>query len=311
MFAHPSARSRLIALAALAFALIAAMTAPTAKSDARLPYEDPSLPIGQRVSRPALAHDARGEGRPDDPDRARPGRRRPGGDHHAGSSAASCPAAARFPTPNTPEAWADMVDRFQRAALDTRLQHPADLRRSTRSTATATCSARRSSRTTSASARPATRQLVRAIAHITAEETRASGPQWTFAPCLCVARDDRWGRTYESFGEDPPLVERMETAIDGFQGPPGHLADPDRVLATAKHFAGDGDTEYGTGSGDYPIDQGVAVDQPRRLLARRAAPVRGRGARPRRRQRDAVVLERRLDRGRRSATRSRCTPTAS
>ena len=54
----------------------------------------------------------------------------------------------------------------------------------------------------------------------------------------------------------------METAIDGFQGPPGHLSDPDRVLATAKHFAGDGLTTYGTGSndqttGNYPIDQGV------------------------------------------------------
>jgi beta-glucosidase len=54
----------------------------------------------------------------------------------------------------------------------------------------------------------------------------------------------------------------METAIDGFQGSPGHLSDPDRVLATAKHFAGDGLTTYGTGSnmqttGNYPIDQGV------------------------------------------------------
>jgi beta-glucosidase len=100
---------------------------------------------------------------------------------------------------------------------------------------------------------------VRAVEHTTAEETRASGPQWTFAPCICSAQDDRWGRTYESFSEDPALVERMETAIDGFQGAPGHLADRDRVLATAKHFAGDGDTKYGTAAGDYKIDQGVAV----------------------------------------------------
>src|SRR3954451_3890591 len=66
---------------------------------------------------------------------------------------------------------------------------------------------------------------------------------------------------------DPGLVDRMETAIDGFQGGPGQLKNPDRVLATAKHFAGDGLTTYGTGSnmgttGDYPIDQGVdQVDQ--------------------------------------------------
>jgi beta-glucosidase len=101
--------------------------------------------------------------------------------------------------------------------------------------------------------------LVRDVEHVTAEETRAIGPQWAFAPCICAARDDRWGRTYESFGEDPRLVIQMETAIDGFQGAPGQLADPDRVLATAKHYAGDGDTKYGSSSGDYKIDQGVAV----------------------------------------------------
>ncbi len=100
------------------------------------------------------------------------------------------------------------------------------------------------------------------VEHLAAEETRATGPQWAFAPCICAARDDRWGRTYESFGEDPRLVEEMETAIDGFQGRPGQLDRPDRVLATAKHFAGDGLTVYGTGSnsqttGNYPIDQGV------------------------------------------------------
>jgi beta-glucosidase len=104
--------------------------------------------------------------------------------------------------------------------------------------------------------------LVRDVEHVAAQETRTTGPQWAFAPCICVARDDRWGRTYESFGEDPKLVEQMETAIDGFQGRRGQLSDPDRVLATAKHFAGDGLTTYGTGSnaqttGNYPIDQGV------------------------------------------------------
>ena len=46
-------------------------------------------------------------------------------------------------------------------------------------------------------------KLVRRIAEITAEETRATGPQWTFSPCVCAARDDRWGRTYESFSENP------------------------------------------------------------------------------------------------------------
>ena len=65
--------------------------------------------------------------------------------------------------------------------------------------------------------------LVEKIGHITAMETRASGPQWAFAPCVCVARDDRWGRTYESFGEDPELVDQDGDRIDGLQGGPGDL----------------------------------------------------------------------------------------
>src|SRR6201999_1320233 len=165
------------------------------------------------------------------------------------------------PTPNTPEAWANMVDKFQQAALETRLHIPIIYGED---------SVHGDGNLYGATVFPhniglgATRdpKLVEEVEHVTAEETRATGPQWVFAPCICAARDDRWGRTYESFGEDPSLVKEMETAIDGFQGPPGHLSDPDRVMATAKHFAGDGLTTYGTGSndqttGNYPIDQGV------------------------------------------------------
>jgi beta-glucosidase len=162
------------------------------------------------------------------------------------------------PTPNTPQAWADMVDRFQRAALATRLHIPLIY---------GIDSVHGDGNLLGATVFPhniglgATRDpdLVRDVEHVTAEETRATGPQWSFAPCLCAARDDRWGRTYESFGEDPRLVEQMETAIDGLQGRRGQLSDPDRVLATAKHYAGDGDTVYGTSTGDYKIDQGVSI----------------------------------------------------
>jgi len=165
------------------------------------------------------------------------------------------------PTPNTPTAWADMVDRYQRAALATRLHIPLIY---------GVDSVHGHGNLLGATVFPhniglgATRdpRLVEKVAHVTAEETRASGPQWAFAPCVCVARDDRWGRTYESFGETPQLVISMETAIDGLQGGKGQLKNNDRVLATAKHFAGDGLTTYGTGSnngktGNYPIDQGV------------------------------------------------------
>jgi beta-glucosidase len=171
------------------------------------------------------------------------------------------------PTPNTPEAWADMVDGFQARALQTRLGIPLVY---------GVDSVHGHGNLVGATVFPhniglgATRnpRLVEQIEHVTAIETRATGPQWVFAPCVCVARDLRWGRTYESFSENPGLVIRMETAIDGFQGPrAGELSRPDRVLATAKHYAGDGDTEYGTGSGDYPIDQGITVSS-RRDFAR-------------------------------------------
>ena len=142
-------------------------------------------------------------------------------------------------------------------------------------------------------------RLVERIAQVTAEETRATGPQWIFAPCLCVARDLRWGRTYESFGEDPGLVARMAAAIDGLQGPRARgLDEPDRVLATAKHYAGDGDTEYGSAAGDYTIDQGITVTSRRDFARIDLAPYVPAVGTPPRRQRDAVVLQRRLDRGR-------------
>jgi beta-glucosidase len=162
------------------------------------------------------------------------------------------------PAENTPEAWADMIDRYQKRALATRLGIPLLY---------GIDSVHGDGNMLGATVFPhniglgATRDpdLVRQAEHITASETRSTGPQWTFAPCICAARDDRWGRTYESFSEDPGLVSRLETAIDGFQGSRGQLGDRDRVLATAKHYAGDGDTQYGTGNGDYTIDQGIAI----------------------------------------------------
>lgn len=103
-------------------------------------------------------------------------------------------------------------------------------------------------------------KLVEEAARITAEEVRATGINWTFAPCVAVVRDERWGRTYEGFGETPELARIMgEAATIGFQG--RDLSDPLRVLACAKHFIGDGGTTLGTGqpkqNGErYPFDQG-------------------------------------------------------
>ena len=87
--------------------------------------------------------------------------------------------------------------------------------------------------------------LVEQVERVTAEEVRATGIQWAFAPCVTVPQDMRWGRTYEGFSEDPQLVRDLaEAAVRGFQG--NDLANPLSVLACAKHFVGDGGTAYGT-----------------------------------------------------------------
>ncbi|BFU44779.1 glycoside hydrolase family 3 N-terminal domain-containing protein [Krasilnikovia sp. MM14-A1004] len=163
------------------------------------------------------------------------------------------------PTPNTPAAWVQMINTLQSYALSTPLQIPLlygiDAVHGHGNVSGATIFPHNVG--LGASRDPA---LVEDVYHATAAEVRATGIPWDFAPCLCVSRDERWGRAYESFAEDPALVARMATAVDGLQGPGrSRLAAPDGVLATAKHYAGDGDTEFGTGSGNYTIDQGVTV----------------------------------------------------
>ncbi len=102
--------------------------------------------------------------------------------------------------------------------------------------------------------------LVEKAARITAEETRATGIQWAFAPCVAVPQDIRWGRSYEAFSEDPKVVSEMaEAAVRGLQGT--DLANPLSVLACAKHYAGDGGTTFGSGirgrldQGDTRVDE--------------------------------------------------------
>ena len=87
--------------------------------------------------------------------------------------------------------------------------------------------------------------LLRRIGAITALEVRVTGLDWTFAPSVAVVRDARWGRTYESYGENPRLVAECGAAlVEGLQGRAGtrEFLDGAHVLATAKHFIGDGGT---------------------------------------------------------------------
>jgi beta-glucosidase len=101
-------------------------------------------------------------------------------------------------------------------------------------------------------------ELVRRIAKATAIELRATGFEWTFAPTVTVPRDDRWGRTYEGYSEDPALVSRYATAVvEGLQGRVGAdgFLGPDRVLSTAKHYIGDGGTFEGKDKGDTRVSE--------------------------------------------------------
>jgi beta-glucosidase len=98
--------------------------------------------------------------------------------------------------------------------------------------------------------------LVQQAEDVTRQEVLGTGIRWTFGPCVCVPRDDRWGRTYEGYGEDPSIVSPLgQAAVNGFQGP---ALGANSVLATAKHYIADGGTAFGTGSSGYLIDQGDA-----------------------------------------------------
>jgi beta-glucosidase len=95
--------------------------------------------------------------------------------------------------------------------------------------------------------------LMERIGAATAREVAATGIDWTFAPTVAVVRDDRWGRTYESYSEDPEIVRAYaERIVRGLQGAPGSktFLDASHVLATAKHFIGDGGTAEGVDRGD-------------------------------------------------------------
>ncbi len=96
-------------------------------------------------------------------------------------------------------------------------------------------------------------ELLRKIGEVTAREIAVTGQDWDFSPTVAVARDDRWGRAYESYSEDPEIVAayagEMVRGLQGDAGTPGFL-DPSRVLATAKHFVGDGGTLGGKDQGD-------------------------------------------------------------
>jgi beta-glucosidase len=100
--------------------------------------------------------------------------------------------------------------------------------------------------------------LIERIGTVTAREVAVTGIGWTFAPTLAVVRDDRWGRTYEGYSEDPEIVRsyggRMVRGLQGSRGTKTFL-DTSHIVATAKHFIGDGGTDNGVDRGNTSVNE--------------------------------------------------------
>lgn len=157
------------------------------------------------------------------------------------------------PSINSAQAWADMYDSYQYYALQTRLKIPLiygiDAVHGHNNVIGATIFPHNIG--LGCTRNPA---LVQQAAAITAKEVAATGINWTFSPCIATVRDERWGRTYEGFGESSELSEIMaDAAVRGFQGTA--LSDNTSILACAKHFLGDGGTWNGIDQGNTIADE--------------------------------------------------------
>ena len=165
--------------------------------------------------------------------------------------------ADSLPRPNAADTWVDMYDGYQSQALSTRLGIPmiygvdavhgdGGLKGSTIFPHHIGLGCTRSPET------------VQAAARVTAREVAGTGIDWAFAPCIAVPRDERWGRTYEGYGETPELAESLgAAAVRGFQEgvDAGGAVDTSRIMACAKHFLGDGGTFGGKDQGDTKISE--------------------------------------------------------
>lgn len=184
------------------------------------------------------------------------------------------------PTPNTPAAWADMVRAFQDEALSSRLGIPllygVDAVHGHNNVRGATIFPHLVS--LGAAGDP---DLARRVARATAVECAATGVRWDFAPMVAVVQDVRWGRAFEAFGDDTALVSELGAAyVRGLQEEDGRpptadgrqtegggqrsavdtLSAPTAVLATPKHYIGDGATLWGTSRMEM-LDVKFSIDQ--------------------------------------------------
>ena len=184
------------------------------------------------------------------------------------------------PTPNTPAAWADMVRAFQDEALSSRLGIPllygVDAVHGHNNVRGATIFPHLVSLGAAGDA-----DLARRVARATAVECAATGVRWDFAPMVAVVQDVRWGRAFEAFGDDtalvselgaayvrglqeedgrPPTADGRQTEGGGQRSAVGGLSIPTAVLATPKHYIGDGATLWGTSRMEM-LDVKFSIDQ--------------------------------------------------
>ncbi len=157
------------------------------------------------------------------------------------------------PSINSPESWANMYDLYQSVALQSRLKIPIiygiDAVHGHNNVYGATIFPHNIGM--GCTRNP---QLVEQAARATAEEVSGTGIDWTFSPCIATVRNERWGRTYEGFGETPELSVMMSAAaVKGYQG--SSLSDNGSILACAKHFLGDGGTTDGHDQGNTVGDE--------------------------------------------------------
>ena len=173
------------------------------------------------------------------------------------------------PPTNQPSSWVDLYNDFQQQALKTRLKIPLiygiDAVHGHNNVLGATMFPHNIGLGCAND-----KLLVQKIAAATAAEVKATGLDWTFAPCVAVAQDERWGRTYESFSEDSDIVTELGVASTiGYQG---RTLNKNSVLACAKHFVGDGNTVFGTGTNWYKIDRGDVVLEEQELRSKYIKP---------------------------------------
>ncbi|HEY3141705.1 MAG TPA: glycoside hydrolase family 3 N-terminal domain-containing protein [Acidimicrobiales bacterium] len=214
------------------------------------PYKDPSLPIPTRVNDllgrmtldEKLGQMTQAERQAASPTDVR--------DNRLGSILSGGGSA---PSPNNATSWANMYDAYQNAATGSRLGIPiiygVDAVHGHNNVVGATIFPHNIG--LGATRNPT---LVQQVGRATAEEVSGTGIDWDFAPCLCVARNDRWGRTYESYSEDPAVGSSLTTYVTGLQGT-SLGASPASVLATAKHYLGDGGTTGGVDQGNTQLSE--------------------------------------------------------